>query len=247
MCGEWDNGFVIQRASDESEFVWIPVGHLAANGTLDGRHFTEKLGRRKYKQDDVFSDDMYHEDMNQELIEQVESVKKYGGFYISRYNISRSLEGEPQSIKGAIPWVEISFGEAKKKAATIESSETVTSHLTYGAEYDSVLQWFIQSRERHLEEIVMNSANWGNYSNTNLSPEKLLETGSNKEWCTNGIYDFAGNVDEWTQEKYNNSFCVIRGGRYRARGDCRPVAVRARCGSGYYTSGTGFRAVLCIK
>ena len=49
VCGEWNNGFVIERCSDGSQFVWIPVGSLDSNGTLDGVSFTEKFGRRNYK------------------------------------------------------------------------------------------------------------------------------------------------------------------------------------------------------
>lgn len=46
VCGEWNNGFVIERCSDGSQFVWIPVGSLDYNGTLDGKRFWEKFGRR---------------------------------------------------------------------------------------------------------------------------------------------------------------------------------------------------------
>lgn len=49
ICGEWNNGFVIERYSDGSQFVWIPVGSLDSNGTLDGEHFSEKFGRRNYR------------------------------------------------------------------------------------------------------------------------------------------------------------------------------------------------------
>ena len=35
ICGEWNNGFVIERCSDGSQFVWIPVGSLDSNETLD--------------------------------------------------------------------------------------------------------------------------------------------------------------------------------------------------------------------
>ena len=49
VCGEWNNGFVIERCSDGSQFVWIPVGSIDSNGTLDGEHFSEKFGRRNYK------------------------------------------------------------------------------------------------------------------------------------------------------------------------------------------------------
>ena len=132
VCGEWNNGFVIERCSDGSQFVWIPVGSLDSNGTLDGEHFSEKFGRRNYRNNE-FSDDGFNEDLNGELLEQLESVKKYGGFYISRYNISKSSAGKPQSVKGVMPWVYINFDDAKKIASTIEDNEAVKSHLTYGA------------------------------------------------------------------------------------------------------------------
>ena len=45
VCGDWKNGFVIERDSDGSQFVWIPVWSLDSNGTLDGVSFAEKFGR----------------------------------------------------------------------------------------------------------------------------------------------------------------------------------------------------------
>ena len=149
VCGEWNNGFVIERRSDGSQFVWIPVGSLDSDGTLDGKHFSEKFGRRNY-QNNEFSDSKFNEALEGELLEQLESVKKYGGFYISRYNISKSSEGKPQSVKGVMPWVNINFDNAKKVASTIEDNEAVKSHLTFGAEYDSVLEWFIKTEVKTL-------------------------------------------------------------------------------------------------
>ena len=140
ICGEWNNGFVIERGSDGSQFVWVPVGSLDSNGTRDGEHFSEKFGRRNYR-NNGFSDDRFNEALNGELLEQLESVKKNGGFYISRYNNSKSLEGKPQSVKGVMPWVNINFDDAKKIASTIEDNEAVKSHLTFGAEYDSIREF----------------------------------------------------------------------------------------------------------
>ncbi len=246
VCGEWDNGFVIERYSDGSQFVWIPVGSLDSNGTLDGEHFSERFGRRNYKKA-KFSDDEFNEALNCELLEQLESVKKYGGFYISRYNISKSSEGKPQSVKGVMPWVIMTFDDAKKVASTIEDNEAVKSHLTFGAEYDSVLEWFIKTEVKTLAEIVENSTEWGNHWNTENSPKKVVETGSREEWCANNIYDFAGNVDEWTQEQNGSSDRVIRGGSYENSGDGCPVAYRFYCDPFYYCDNTGFRATLYIK
>ena len=247
VLGGWNNGFVIERCSDGSQFVWIPVGSLDSNGTLDGEHFTEKFGRRNYMNKE-FSDDEFNEALNGELLKQLESVKKYGGFYISRYNISKSSEGKPQSVKGVIPWVKIDFDDAKEIASTIEDNEAVKSHLTFGAEYDSVLEWFIKTEVKTLAEIAEDSTEWGNHWNTENSPRKLVETGNSEKWCANNIYDFAGNVDEWTQEQNESSYRVIRGGSYRNDGDDYPVADRAfdyPINSHYYN--TGFRAALCIK
>ena len=244
VCGEWNNGFVIERCSDGSQFVWIPVGSLDSNGTLDGEHFSEKFGRRNYMNNE-FSDDEFNEALNDELLEQLESVKKYGGFYISRYNISKSSEGKPQSVKGVMPWVNIDFDDAKKVASTIEDNEAVKSHLTFGAEYDSVLEWFIKTKT--LAEIVEDSTEWGNYWNTENSPKKVVETGSREEWCANNIYDFAGNVDEWTQEQNESSRCVIRGGDYNYDGDNVPVAYRCYRSHIGTCSSTGFRVTLYIK
>ena len=246
VCGEWNNGFVIERCSDGSQFVWIPVGSLDSNGTLDGEHFSEKFGRRNYMNNE-FSDDEFNEALNDELLEQLESVKKYGGFYISRYNISKSSAGKPQSVKGVMPWININFYDVKKIASTIEDNEAVKSHLTFGAEYDSVLEWFIKTEVKTLAEIAEDSTEWGNHWNTENSPRKVVETGSREKWCANKIYDFAGNVDEWTQEQNESSFPVVRGGCCDDGGDGYPVAYRYfRYPNNVYDY-TGFRATLYIK
>ena len=98
ILGEWNTGFVIQRENDGSLLTWVPVGCLKANGTLDGVSFTEKFGRRKFLPD-VFSEYSYHESMIPELISQVESIKKYEGFYISSCNISKNKNGITKLIK----------------------------------------------------------------------------------------------------------------------------------------------------
>lgn len=246
VCGKWYNGFVIERCSDGSQFVWIPVGSLDSNGTLDGEFFSDKFGRRNYMNDE-FSDAKFNEALNGELLEQLESVKKYGGFYISRYNISKSSEGKPQSVKGVMPWVGITFDEAKEIASTIEDNETVKSHLTFGAEYDSVLEWFIKTEVKTLAEIAEDSTEWGNYLNTENFPGKVVETGSREEWCANNIYDFAGNVAEWTQEQNKDLYRVSRDGCIIKYGFDYPVACRIGYWPNSCDGATGFRATLCIK
>ncbi len=248
VCGKWNDGFVIQKLSDGSQFVWIPVGSLDSDGTLDGESFLEKFGRRNYREgDDVFSCKHFHENLNQELSEQLESVKKYGGFYISRYNISKSSTGKPQSVKGAIPWVDISFDDAKKIALTFENNEKVKSDLPYGAAQDSILKWACETGSMTFTEIVMDSTNLGNYTNEKKSPGEIAVTGSREKWCVNKIYDLTGNVNEWTQEQHGNSCRVIRGGDYRVPADICPAAFRDYDKPCYGSSYTGFRIAIYIK
>lgn len=249
VLGKWNNGFVIERSSDGSQFVWIPVGYLDANGTLDGVSFTEKFGRRKYCNEE-FSESEFYETLTRDLTLQLESVKKYGGFYISRYNISKNKKtGKPQSVKGVMPWVKINVYDAKEVASTIEDSETVKSHLTFGAEYDSILEWFIKSDARTRRAIKEDSTGWGNYY-TVYCPCKVVKTGYSELWRTNNIYDFAGNVQEWTQERNGSQYYSKRGGdtRYSILGEYNfPVAYRSYGHPFNEYNHTGFRAALYIK
>ena len=245
IYGKWQDGFVIQRVSDGSEFVWIPVGSLDPDGTLDGVHFSEKFGRRNWQKEE-FSDSKFHEDLEGELLEQVESVKKYGGFYISRYDISKSSDGKPQSVRNAMPWTTINYYEAKEVASSMEDKEDVKSHLTFGAEYDTALAWLIKSRAKTLKEITIDSSEWGNYWDKKEAPKLIVKTGRSEEWCANNIYDLAGNIEEWTQEKYKDLNRVPRGGCCKYR-ENRPVSFRRDENPFNQHRFLGFRVTLYIK
>ena len=247
VVGEWYNGFVIERKSDRSQFVWIPVGYLDSNGTLDGKTFNEKFGRRNYL-NEGFSGGRYHESVEDDLELQLESVKKYGGFYISRYNVSKNrITSKPQSLKDKYPWTDINYEEAKKVASTFEKREDITSHLTYGAEYDSILEWIIKSGAKTHFEVEKDSTKWGNYWNAENSLRKIAKTGSKNEWEANHISDLAGNVDEITQEKNRDTNCVTRGGFYDETGYKFPVANRWIWSIRSKDEYTGFRIALWIK
>lgn len=232
--------------------TWVPVEKLDSNGTLDGVKFNEKFGRRDY-QNNEFSESKFYEPLEGELALQFESVKKYGGFYISRYNISENWEtGKTQSVKGEKPWITTDFNKAREVAATLVGSDTIKSHLPYGAEYDSVLEWFIKSKSRNLSEIAEDSTNWGCHWNTKSTHKgHVVKTGSCESWCNNNICDFAGNVSELTQEKYEDKDFsdqyVIRGGNCNYDGSYYPVAYRVAGIPFYSYECIGFRATIYIK
>ena len=261
VSGTWDNSFVIERNTDGSQFVWVPVGCLDSDGTLNGKKFNKKFGRRNFI-DDPFLEEIYFdfgrnysEELSTELLEQIRSVKKYGGFYISRYYISKSPHGEPRSVKGEMPWVNINWHEAKEVANSFENSKNdVKSHLTYGAEYDSILAWLIKSGEKSFYEEARNSTELGN-----------LLYGNNAQEKTNG------NIMEWTQEKhpidvpvyvsngwintnhgiYEDTYYVYRRGIFD--GYHTSAVIRYECNAEGYSwklfvgDNISFRIVLCIK
>ena len=242
---KWNNPDELDKLKRTyDQLVWCPVDLLDADGTLDGKNFNSKFGRRNYRNEE-FSEEEFHEELEGELLEVSESVERYGGFYIARYNIS---EGEPRSIKGIMPQTKVNFSTSCSIALSIEKgNEFFQSHLTYGAENDTINAWLIKSGSKTLDEIAKDSTKWGNHWNTAHSPRKVVETGSREEWCANNIYDWAGNVDEWTQEKYGTSCRVIRGGFCYNIGLFCPVAARDNNGpiDEYFI--TGIRATFYIR
>ena len=212
--GEWNTGFVIERESDASQFVWVPVGSLKPNGTLDGWYFCEKFGRRKFgvkkewarkifdeKSIIMFTDyyrSYFKEELEGELLEQLDSVKKYGGFYVSRFLIShRELPGEykdnmwrnlrPQSKRGEYPNRMIGY------ISDFEEKEDIKAHLIYGAEYDSMIEWFLETDAISLDKLNLERA-------FKKKEDIIYNTGSKETVKLNNIYDF-GNVYDRTSEK----------------------------------------------
>ena len=227
------------------QLVWLPVNMLSDTSTLDGNHFNEKFGRMNYRNEE-FSESEYHEPLVGELAETKKSIDIYGGYYITRYKVSKDKNTEkPRSIKGADPWTKIDFPTAKNAAATMAKSENLMSHLTYGAEYDTRNKWPIETGTVTKKEIAEDSTRLGNYYNNNNYPKKIVKTG--KDGCVNNIYGFAGNVDELTQEQSRSSNHVIRGGDYEGKGSIYPVGCRDYVGPSSICGGTGFRATFYIK
>ena len=239
------NGYVIERCSDGSQFVWVPVKFLIPDGTIDGMTFENTFGRRYYIEEEEYIKCIgYYEDLTEELSSQIESVTTYGGFYISRFDISKSKDGKPQSVKGCVPWVNISQEEAKKVASSFENTDNVKSHLPFGAEYDSILAWLFMAKE--IEFNMMTE--WPPI----LRGKYIAWIGSNERCCKKNIYDYHGNVRELTQEKYTLSNrktqrdknIAIRGGSY-----LRPTSVAKRFDELEYSKSedVGFRIALWLK
>lgn len=237
LRGTWDTGFVIQNMDDGSEFTWIPIG------ILNGPNLNVKLGRMNWYNSD-FSEGGYQEEIPDEF---VESVKKYGGCYISSYHASKE-DGKLVFKQGNMPWVNINYPDAETAAADYaKDSKDIESIITSGTVFDSLLRWIIKSKTKTHEEVVVDSTSWGNYWNCESSPRNVMPTGIRKNWYALNIYDIAGNVVEWTSEEFARTRRVCRGGSYSHHGDYWPATGRANHNPKDYYDDTSFRAVLYHK
>lgn len=128
--------WTIERMSDESQAFWLPIESLDDNGTMDGTNFTEKLGRRNVCNT--------YELLNGEIFDQILSCRRYGGIYIFKYPISINSEtNEPQSIWTENPYATKDPDVARRIASMVDTRPdgSVKSHLVYGSEWDSLLEW----------------------------------------------------------------------------------------------------------
>ena len=165
----------------------------------------------------------------------IESVSKYGGFYIGRYELSDAgVQKEKQ------PLTKTNWYNLYKKCTELNASEKVETRMIWGCQWDVTMNWLISSGAKTSDEVNKDSSTWGNYSNYNTannytegtagyeknagSPQN---TGSSENWKANNIYDLAGNVWEWTQEASGDVSRAIFGGCYRNDGSSSPVSSRS--------------------
>ena len=177
------------------------------------------------------------ESLVQDYSEMIESIAKYKGFYIGRYELSTKTEngvkvGIEQKDKAS--QTETNWYELYKYSKNITGSENMQTRMIWGCQWDVTCKWLAE----HKYDINDSSA-WGNYSNYNTANnyaegnEKYEAgaggkqiTGSSENWKANNIYDLAGNCREWTQEAGSTNSRAGRGGYYDYNGSYTPARDR---------------------
>lgn len=233
---------------DGSEFVWIPTTITPLAARDFGSYFSGGGSLSGYSDE---TDLPVYQEM-------IRSVEKYGGFYMGRYEASKGTDGLPASKRisdndsGQI-WVQFSPQDTVGKCESLYAdNNTVQGFFPWGINWDTMLQWLIDSGCKTETEVTSDSTSWGNYSNDVFSEgARGNYTGAWDETKANNIYDVAGNNWEWTQERYGSNY-VMRGGGYNLMGgSCPgnryPAALRDPLPGNDHHPNVTFRVALYLK
>ena len=143
-----------------------------------------------------------------EYNEMLNSIKKYNGFYIGRYELTGTVSNPTE--KAGTTLIEQTWYNYYKACQEIKkNSKSVKSTMIYGIQWDATMNWLKKTAfKNNISEVEISSGSWGNFSSSPIA------TGSNTKYEVNGIFDLAGNYWEYTQEALESDYRVTRGGRY---------------------------------
>ena len=266
-----NKGLVISD-SRGNEYVWISCTvdsssnklqykrtewGVEKDGTDNSRAIKDELTLKdidvKYSKTDT--DNGINEEISKEIVAQInaekESIKKYGGYYIGRYEVGK--DNKTAVIKAEQePYVNIKWSKAYELAKGIGGGEGATTYLCSSYSWDTAIN-FIQNTtgKNYATSIIGFNGNWKSQEVKDSSGKVIkpvntaqrLNTGLTTALCN--IYDMGGNVGEFTTELNpgTSETVVLRGGV----SNDSPAGYRWDGGSGGASSGYGFRATLFLK
>lgn len=201
------------------------------------------------------TDNGINEEISKEIVAQInaekESIKKYGGYYIGRYEVGK--DNKTAVIKAEQePYVNIKWSKAYELAKGIGGGEGATTYLCSSYSWDTAIN-FIQNTtgKNYATSIIGFNGNWKSQEVKDSSGKVIkpvntaqrLNTGLTTALCN--IYDMGGNVGEFTTELNPgmSETVVLRGGSYGSV----PAGYRWDDYSGFAGSYSGFRATLFLK
>lgn len=266
-----NKGLVISD-SRGNEYVWISCTvdsssnklqykrtewGVEKDGTDNSRAIKDELTLKDidvtYSKTDT--DNGINEEISKEIVAQInaekESIKKYGGYYIGRYEVGK--DNKTAVIKAEQePYVNIKWSKAYELAKGIGGGEGATTYLCSSYSWDTAIN-FIQNTtgKNYATSIIGFNGNWKSQEVKDSSGKVIkpvntaqrLNTGLTTALCN--IYDMGGNVGEFTTELNpgTSETVVLRGGH----NFYLPAGYRWDYGSGSAYSYFGFRATLFLK
>ena len=236
-----------------NQFVWIPVDDINEFKREAGYFKGEIMFFPEINYKEPYQNQGVNETEITEYNSIYESVKKYHGFYIARYEASKNnTTNKAQSVANQLPWNKIQWGNTMTdlSGGAVEVSRSLyladrdgikerdpVSTLCYGVQWDQTIR-FLENRYTGIKK---SGEGYGNYSGG------IKMTGSIKEYAQNNIYDMCGNLFEWTMESYSNNKRVVRGGDYSVNAKNNPVSYRYEAVPTASPEMSGFRMALYIK
>ena len=161
---DWNKGLVIEDDKG-NQFVWVPVDeknetHFNGNTEItDSKELPKGISSQSYQ------------------------IKKYSGFYVSRYEAGVSdkmqkintginekinnIKNIPVSKKGVRPWNYISYENAKINSESMYSNDTIQSGLITIEQFNAISYWIYDTNDG--EDIYNKSQYIGNYTNSNFT------------------------------------------------------------------------------
>lgn len=253
-----DKGFVIKcdvgTYSKDSEFVWVPV-----KSEEEYTRYTEAFNKMS-DSDTVYTDTVGYSQKN--------SIVKYGGFYIGRYESSATTYSfkntwdfyYPASVKNkevmiSKPYFNYGLGDiiARMSGTSEDSTKNNVQYpnlklsLITGYMWDITCKWLYDCNE-----IINNNLNYFYGPNSSTLLDNIgyftvgdyQTTGSSDTYKLNNIYDFSGNTEEITTEMSGSQY-VIRGGGCNTNNHKLPLLNRGSIAGN--TNAYGFRLALYIE
>ena len=206
--------------------------------------------------------DSFYKELETEYKKTIESIEKYGGFYIGRYETGNLSSNTPvvRRMNTNIDCQNWYIMYAKMQ--NISTNSNIQTNMILGSLWDETLAWILKTGDKTNIEIGVDSTNWGNfykgqfkyYNNAGTlaftkydNYSTKLPTGSSERNKANNIYDLAGNVIDFTLENFQSNTRAFRGGVYSRTGQPSIAGARSPSSVTGIVSIAGYRAYFYIK
>ena len=155
-------------------------------------------------------------EMQNDFNNMAKSVAKYGGFYISRYEIGENAESKKGQtvLSYSLPtnWYTLQSTSRKTGAST-------TSQMLWSSQYDQVIKFIGEEAmeghvDRNIDEDLRETMSGEGMTEEIMLEvlKEIFEAGNNTLDQMKNIYDLEGNFYEWTAGSWNSDERMVRGG-----------------------------------
>lgn len=243
----WNNGLVIEDDKG-NQFVWVPVN----TDDLDcyKEKSIENIDENIIKNGGFYIS-RYEAGVSDVMSKTNENISE----------TSNDIEDVPVSKQNVRPWNYINWNNANKNAESMYNTDKMKSDLLTTTQAKIVDYWL----EKSGFNVASDSSTWGNYSNVDKEINGLASSDFGKNYKetsgkfggniinatgiieknkSNNIYDWAGNLWEYTDTPYEQTgYYISHGGYYGNSENILPASV-TNSFTGEASSKVGFRICL---